>query len=357
MLNNQIIETIIFLIYSTFYALSIIAYKLKSFKNIIKSYMIQEKDVIISVNQGQKKINENLCIFSYYQPNALKKTTKEYLRHLNEDCNYSICLISTSKINKEDLETLKEYCFEIIIKSNNGYDFGSYKLGILKYKEQRNNLQNILLANDSVLGPLFSMKDNFNKMNNENSCDFWGIADNCYLGIHSHIISFFVNFKKNLVNSDLLYKFFEDYHPISNRDSTIHKGEIALSKYLTGNHFYYDSLFSMNFIFQRLQENTKLLTENQNIMSDHPVLRTFAIKTEVTKQTGIFHNRSLFYYLHFILVKEFKMPFIKRDALGKAGTPGIYNTFKENQLACLLDQIKIETNIKKKDVLNEFRAR
>ncbi len=356
MLNNPFIEFVIFSLYITHFITKKIIYNLKSKKNIFIKSIFKEKDVIYSIHEGLKKLGKNLCVFSYYQPNGLKKTTIEYLRHLSEDCNYSICLVSTSRINDKDLEILKKYCFEVIIKSNTGYDFGSYKVGVLRHENKKDELENILIANDSVIAPLFSMKELFKIMNEENKCDFWGIGDN-FCNIDYHIVSCFINFKHNIIKSGLLFAFFQQYKAINDRKYTIHKGEIAMSKYFYKHGFHSDALVSCNKIYSKIQEDPSIIIQNKNIFSLNFILRSIQFSNKFSQEINNFLTDQYFHYFHLILIKEFKLPFIKRDCLGKNGVLGLYNTFREPQLAYVLDNIQIETNITKEDILLEFRQR
>jgi lipopolysaccharide biosynthesis protein len=85
---------------------------------------------------------------------------------------------------------LQNLCIEIIERDNIGYDFGAYKDGILRYVDKLSTLETLIVANDSVIGPIYDMKDLHSIMQSKD-CDFWGMNDflkikNPYLLVSHH---------------------------------------------------------------------------------------------------------------------------------------------------------------------------
>jgi hypothetical protein len=130
-----------------------------------------------------------------------------------------------------------------------------------------------------------------------------------------------------------------------------------MSKYFYKHGFHSDALVSCNKIFSAIQGNKDILFKNQSILSNNFILRSMQFSNKFSQEINNVLTDQYFHYFHLILIKEFKLPFIKRDCIGKKGLPGLYNMFKEYQLAYVLDNIQIETNITKEDILLEFRQR
>ena len=105
-----------------------------------------------------------ICFFSSYDKESIiRKDVYYYLNELVRS-GFDIVFISTSDaITDGDLKKLSKCCVTIINRENSGYDFYSWKTG-LEIRQDFNMHTGLLLANDSVLGPTFSIKNIFIKI-------------------------------------------------------------------------------------------------------------------------------------------------------------------------------------------------
>ena len=73
-------------------------------------------------------------------------------------------------------------------------DFGSWKLGLNYLKNK--NVENLLLVNDSIIGPFTDIRKILDSMKNKN-VDFWGITS---AGVETefHIQSYFCISKRSV---------------------------------------------------------------------------------------------------------------------------------------------------------------
>ena len=341
---------IVFLFKLRFLILFCIARIRYSFRDIIISFIkdyiqIFFKKTNVQIFQAIENTKATkLCIFSLHQNIHLRESTYIYLKHLKEN-NYSICIIITSRLDQSMLDRLKSICDEIIIRENIGYDFGSYKYGILRHLKKLNQFDNILIANDSVIGPFYNLEPIFSEMNNK-KCDFWGIShtisspnENC-----CHVNSFFVVFKKNVITSEVFKNFWINYKSTSSRIKTINTGEKMLSKILIkyGN-FKMDSLFSQEFFYNESQKDSINFFENNikysqtNLFSDN--------KNIISYKDCTYYNSILY------LLKHHNNPFIKKDLLGRDINPYYWHA---GMLFSILKEIKIETTLTADIVIQEL---
>ena len=91
----------------------------------------------------------------------------------------------------------------IINRENKGYDFYGWKTGLEKYTRYKDHV-GLLLANDSVIGPLFSISNIVSTLENCDA-DVIGMTDS--FQFHPHLQSYFLYCKKNVVLSEEFLRF------------------------------------------------------------------------------------------------------------------------------------------------------
>lgn len=83
-----------------------------------------------------------------------------YLEALTR-CGFDAVLVSTcASLDNEDLQRAKAVCRGVMTRTNRGIDFGSWKAGLATLPDWQ-QYQHLLIANDSVFGPLFSLEPLF----------------------------------------------------------------------------------------------------------------------------------------------------------------------------------------------------
>lgn len=168
--------------------------------------------------------SDNLALFCHYdQDNLIADYVVKYLKNL-KNSNCDVVFISNSNPDKNQLDKIKNIVNQIIIRKNIGYDFGAYFTGFLEHQPNLKNYKNLLLINDSVFAPFYSLQEVFGKMNSKN-LDMWGITDAFHKNYH--IQSYFWSFK----TSDKVLQILET--EAENYDFNLPKSEIV-GKYEEG---------------------------------------------------------------------------------------------------------------------------
>ena len=73
---------------------------------------------------------KSICIFAHFNKNnSLEDYVIDYLNAIKKLVD-EVIFVSASKINKDKKITLNKIVSKIIIKENEGYDFGSWKEGL-----------------------------------------------------------------------------------------------------------------------------------------------------------------------------------------------------------------------------------
>jgi rhamnosyltransferase len=153
-----------------------------------------------------------------------------------------IVVISNSSLPGEQYNRLSEFCDEILLRENKGFDFGAWKDALLKDGwEKLDQYDNVTLMNDSCFGPLFDLEPIYLDME-QKDIDFWGLT-NCKDDkrgmpgtngpVPEHIQSYFICFKRKIVSSSSFKAFWKGVRYENNVAKVIQKYETRFTKILT----------------------------------------------------------------------------------------------------------------------------
>ena len=188
------------------------------------------------------------AVFAHYdKDNIIDDYVIYYLKNLKKLCE-KLIFVSCGTLSEFELQKLDNIADYTITEPHNEYDFGSYKRGFfyLKTKNFLDNIDSLILANDSCYAPLHPLKNVFDVMEKE-TCDFWGITKNKY-GLRKrknsfinvkreHIQSYFLVINSNIFNSDLFLNFMKKVKQEEFKNDIIINYEIGLSELLTASGF------------------------------------------------------------------------------------------------------------------------
>ena len=104
----------------------------------------------------------NLCLFAHFD--AFNRVEPYVLRYVEaiHSCDFEVVFISTAMIPDTDCAALLRFCREVIRRPNTGLDFASWATGYAKYGH--NFEGELLLANDSVYGPIGKLDDALSRL-------------------------------------------------------------------------------------------------------------------------------------------------------------------------------------------------
>ncbi|WP_231623533.1 rhamnan synthesis F family protein [Nitrosospira briensis] len=262
-------------------------YALYLYVYLLKRKKVRKEPLVRLDEKGQVSpdYTKPVCLFcSYDYENIVRKNVYQYLDALAL-AGFNIIFISSSDdISVLDLEKLSRCCVRIINRENKGYDFYGWKTGLEKYPRYKDHT-GLLLANDSVIGPLFSISDIVTTLENCDA-DVIGMTDS--FKFHPHLQSYFLYCKKNVVLSEEFLRFFKEVDILELKAAIIRRYEVGFSKFL-GHRFCVFPLYGLDRIAQ--------VDYHQRIPRE--IEPTF--------------------HLWQPLITEFKFPFIKKSNLTRKG--------------------------------------
>lgn len=165
----------------------------------------------------------NLCLFAHYdRQGVVDPYVLRYLAAIR-DCGFDIVLISTN-LARSEVVKLDGLCLDVIVRTNAGLDFGSWQDGYRKHGVGCNG--ELLLANDSVYGPVGDLPSALNKLRRLDA-DVLGMIESYQQA--PHIQSWFVLLSVQAHRSDVFRQFIGQPFAVMEKSVIIARGEIALS--------------------------------------------------------------------------------------------------------------------------------
>ncbi len=171
-----------------------------------------------------------VCLFCSFDKDSVVRENVYYYLNALMLAGFDIVFVSSSgMISGSDLEKLSRCCIAIINRENKGYDFYGWKTALEKYPEYREH-SGLLLANDSVLGPLFSI-DNIIARLEGSEADIVGMTDS--FRFYPHLQSYFLYCKKKTVSSDEFLRFFTEIEVLEFKPAIVRRYEVGFSRFLS----------------------------------------------------------------------------------------------------------------------------
>lgn len=246
-----------------------------------------------------------VTIFAHYSSkNIIDNDCLQNLKGLKAICN-QIIFISTSELPKTEIKKIENTCSVIKCRENVGLDFGSYQLGLqLIDKDQ---VDYLILANDSVYGPIYPLKETFDKAV-ASPADVFGITLSNEK--YPHLQSYFLIFKKTVINSSIFNQFWKKLDLGKGKKEIIHDYEIGLSRTLAEANFELDALYKCN-----LNTFQKIFIFVKNTQLGYKLFRLKKLIYKLQKRKDLGFNPM--HLLASKLVSKYQVPFVKKELVDK----------------------------------------
>ena len=101
--------------------------------------------------------HKKICVFSHYDTDKIISESALYWCKSLLEWDVAIIFVSTCEnLSQTEIDKLKPYVAKIIIRPNQGYDFGGYCIGHIIAQQYRHH-DYFILMNDSCFGPLYNL--------------------------------------------------------------------------------------------------------------------------------------------------------------------------------------------------------
>lgn len=169
-----------------------------------------------------------LIIAHFHTLGTLRPDTVQALPYFHNIYN-RIILVSTCLSLEEEVK-LPEYV-ELIIRENYGYDFYSYRQGILKLKDEGIDWQVTLMNTSFIIADPVKLCANYlEPITNMVSLDFIGLTYSSE--IKEHLQSYLLTYSAALFGDIQFLNWWEKMIPLNDKNEIIMNYEIGLSQYV-----------------------------------------------------------------------------------------------------------------------------
>lgn len=208
------------------------------------------KSLQLQINKNKRKKTrrfnnyenpKRVLIYVIYENQPQLQSYKLFFLKALADLSDKVLIVLNSTLADIDVKKLEKFG-QVISRENTGYDTAAFRHGILLLKDELSNFDELLLVNDTNVGPMTDLSAVFQKMSTQ-KLDFWGIsygekqADftgfNPYGAIHEHLQSYFLVIEKNMFQTPEFLKYWENLSDTNSRNKAIGKHETVFTKYFS----------------------------------------------------------------------------------------------------------------------------
>lgn len=169
---------------------------------------------------------KHVAVFVHWDKNGIVHDyVLHYLRDLAKAGRDIIFVTNSRKFPANQREKVIPLATRILWRHNRGYDFGAYADGIAAIGNM-DQLDSILICNDSVYGPIFPLKPLLQKMDPKQA-DIWAMTDSW--DTKYHLQSYFLLFHKKAIQHEFFARRWLEYVHVQSKSWVINKHEIGLS--------------------------------------------------------------------------------------------------------------------------------
>lgn len=152
-----------------------------------------------------------------------------YLRALRE-AGLSVLFVSNSgSLCAGALASLKSCCAGILVRRNVGYDFAALREGLRHFALPRPETELLVLANDSVYGPLGPLAPLLDRIDFA-AADFWGATESWQS--RYHLQSFFMAAGPALLAHPAWAAFWRQVRPVPDKRWVITRYEVGITQWM-----------------------------------------------------------------------------------------------------------------------------
>ncbi len=168
---------------------------------------------------------ERIAIYSHYSSTGRVSAMVQSQLATYAAQGFEVIFVSMSaSLDGDDLARLRKICRAVVARRSFGRDFGAWRDILSTDLVKRGQIQELLLVNDSVLGPIRPMEPLFSRMRTAEG--LWGLINSDQNG--SHLQSFFL-LARGQAAVEAAFAFFDNLILSSEKERVISKGEISFS--------------------------------------------------------------------------------------------------------------------------------
>lgn len=186
---------------------------------------------------------KRIAVYFFYDKQGIVHDYVDYfLTDLKKNVETVLIVVNGSldELNKAKLQKFGE----VLERENRGIDVGAYKDSIHHIGEKLSDYDELILLNNTIMGPIYPFAETFAKMDAQPEINFWGITkmgemqlpphllETAYYGYYpEHIQSHWIAIRSSLFNTEDWAKYWLDMPEITSYDMSVGRHETVFTRY------------------------------------------------------------------------------------------------------------------------------
>lgn len=242
------------------------------------------------MNRGGNDKLKRIGVFIFYDNRGYVDPYKAFLLEKMSELLYELHIVINGFVLKEGMDILRKYSNKILIRDNEGYDAAGYSTWINNNKDilRENDIDELVMFNDTFYGPFFSLGSVFEDMR-ESEYDFWGLIinpggfDRSFDDIiNEHIQSFFLCVKKRMLQSDDFLEFWDTMIQPKTKIEAIYNFEIRFTQFFSERGYHYGSWLGRS-------ASERVLLDNYGRIMPYEIIKKYHFPVVKTKLMAVVH--------------------------------------------------------------------
>lgn len=212
---------------------------------------------------------------TYFEGHELRYRDRRFVSAFLE-AGYSVVLVQASSSGPKTLSWGEGELPErvvLISRSNFGYDFGSWSIGMKRFPFLA-KMEFVLLTNDSIVGPFAGLEGILQKFETSNA-DVWSATMNNQF--FPHLQSYFMGFRKRVLADRPLRQFWRGIRVEANKDDVVMKYELGLTRLLFSEAYVFDCALPSRVLVD-YDQNPSLQAWDRMMLLGFPYLKKMVIE-------------------------------------------------------------------------------
>jgi hypothetical protein len=195
-----------------------------------RSFLRRQRQVVQVWPEGGIELGERVALFIHFdRRERLAEHVVAYVRALHKIGFSVVFITNTGRLHRDSLSTLRPFCRAVVVRRNVGYDFGAIREALDLLDLPREETEQLLIANDSVYGPLLPIDDMLARVDFEKA-DLWGPTESWQY--RYHLQSYFLLAGRKALISPAWQAFWRSVRQVSSKQWVISRYEVGLTQHL-----------------------------------------------------------------------------------------------------------------------------
>ena len=183
---------------------------------------------IVAAEETAPLASDRFALFVFYEPEGAVAASVQRAVTALRGQDVNVVILCNHPLSPAQRDWLGPRCHTLIVRDNQGFDFGAWKDGVAFLREKRLPVGRLVLMNDSVFFAERGLTAMITRMLGDE--DIVAAFENWSPAEDHHIQSFALALSGAVVASPSFRAFWDGYVPVNNRIYAIERGEKLLSR-------------------------------------------------------------------------------------------------------------------------------